>query len=90
MTPPSRRRITTVAERGRPEPSGHALTAVGFFGSPRSLDVSPGCWMLTNMVRLSGVVTTPVTSQPLGPVRKRRTSRVSGSAASIWLFPMAR
>ena len=53
--PPSRRRMATVAERGRPTPSGQALTPVGFFGSLRSLAVSPGCWMLTNIVRPSGV-----------------------------------
>jgi len=36
----------------------------------------------------SGVPVAPVISHPLGPVRNRRTSRVTGSAASIWLLPM--
>ena len=64
--------MTTVAARGRPLPSGQALTAVGLLGSLRSLAVSPGCWMFTNMLFPSGVVTTPVISQPFGPVKKRR------------------
>jgi hypothetical protein len=78
-----------VAERGRPAaaPSGQALIAVGLVGSLRSREVSPGCWMLTNMLAPSGVVTTPVISQALGPVRKRRVSPVAGSAASIMLLP---
>jgi hypothetical protein len=42
MRLPSSRRITTVAERGRPPDglSGHTLTACGFKGSLRSLEVS--------------------------------------------------
>jgi hypothetical protein len=85
MTPPSVLRITMAAERGRPPagPSGHAPTARGAAGLLRSLAVSPGCWTLTNMLVPSGVVTTPVISEALGPVRKRRISRVAGSAASI-------
>jgi hypothetical protein len=31
---------------------------------------------------------TPVISQLVGPVRKRRVSPVAGSQASIWLLPM--
>lgn len=55
--PPSLRRITTVAERGRrPLPSGQALTAAGAFGSERSVAGSPGCWTLTNIDVPSGVV----------------------------------
>ena len=69
--------MTTVAARGRPLPSGQALTAVGLLGSLRSLAVSPGCWMFTNIVFPSGVVTTPVSSQPFGPVKKRRISPVA-------------
>lgn len=81
MTPPSSFVMTTVAERGVVSPSrcGHWL------GLP-----SPGCWMLTNIVRWSGVVTTPVTSQPGTPVRNRRSCGTPASsvryglAASIW------
>jgi hypothetical protein len=43
--------------------------------------------MFTNIERRSGVVMTPVTSQPGGPTRKRRISLVVGSATSIWLLP---
>jgi hypothetical protein len=93
MMPPSRRRIATVAERGRPPafPLGQELTAIGFFGSLRggcSKGSSPGCWMLMKRVRWSGVSITPVISQPRGPTKNRRISPVPGSAASIWLLPM--
>ena len=77
MTPPSSFVITTVAERGTPSPSGQTL-----FGLPSAnasaVVVAPGCWTLTNIVRRSGVVTTPVISWPVGPVRKRRISPVVG------------
>lgn len=86
ITPPSSLRITTVAERGRPAPSGQRESFIGSAGSLRSLGDSPGCWMLTNIVRRSGVMTTPVTSQPAGPSRKRRISPWVGSQASIWLL----
>jgi CheY-like chemotaxis protein len=85
-------RMTTVAERGRPSgsKSGQLLTARGFsgVGVPQAVVVSPGCWTLMNIVLWSGVVMTPVISQPRGPTRKRRISRVAGSAASIWLLAM--
>src|SRR5688500_4991344 len=70
ITPPSRLRMTTVAERGRPagSKSGQLLTARGLsgVGLPHAVVVSPGCWTLTNMVRWSGVVMTPVISHPRG------------------------
>ena len=40
------------------------------------------------MVRESGVITTPVISQPEGPVRKRLVNPVRTSAASIMLLPI--
>ena len=43
---------------------------------------------MTNIVRMSGVQLTPVTSLLVGPVRKRRISPVRGSHASFWLLPM--
>ena len=49
---------------------------------------SPGCCTPTNRVRQSGVKVRPVISQATGPVRKRRTSPLAGSAHSIWLLPM--
>jgi hypothetical protein len=69
MTPPSRRRIATVAERGRPAPtpSGKVEIAVGRSGSARSEGDSPGCWMAMNIVVASGVIVMPVISQPRGP-----------------------
>ena len=76
-----------MADRGRAlpgtVPSGQALLGVAL---PSSRD-SPGCWMLTNSVRRSGVTTQPVTSLPLGAVRKRLMRPVAGSAHSIWLLP---
>src|SRR5688572_18028771 len=65
--PPSSRVMAMVAERGRElPPSGQWL-----FGA-ENVPPSPGCWMLTNIVRLSGVMHTPVISQSTGPTRKRR------------------
>jgi hypothetical protein len=77
--------MTTVAERGLPArgPSGHALTASGCKGLLRSLADSPGCCMLMNIVRRSGVMAMPVTSHPRGPVRKRRISADLVSAHNI-------
>ena len=98
MRPPSTLRITTVAGRGRRGllalPYGQLLTVDGFdvLGAPNWLFQyvvdSPGCWMLMNIVRWSGVIVTPVISQPRGPVMKRRTSFVTGLAASMALLPM--
>ena len=76
------RRITTVAGRGRRGllslPYGQLLTREGYCGEgapPARLFQyvvdSPGCWMLTNSVRWSGVAVMPVISQPRGPVMKR-------------------
>ena len=48
---------------------------------------SPGCWILTNSVRPSGAIVAPVTSALTGDTRKRRTSPVRGSAASMALLP---
>lgn len=66
---------------------GQALNAVGCAGSVNSLIGSLGCWMPTNIVRSSGVSNTPEISHWFGPTRKRRVSRVRGSAHSIWLLP---
>jgi hypothetical protein len=64
------------AERGRPagSKSGQLLTARGFsgVGVPQAVVASPGCWTLMNIVVWSGVVMTPVISQPRGPTRNRR------------------
>jgi 5-methyltetrahydrofolate--homocysteine methyltransferase len=68
-------------------PSGQELKRFGSAGLLAPVGASPGCWMPTNIVRRSSVTHTPVTSQMFGPVRKRRVSRVTGSAASIWLLP---
>ena len=90
MTPPTRLRIATVADRGRPpgRKSGQLEYLLTAAGSLRSLGVAPGCWMLTNSVVPSGVKVAPVSSQFGGPVRKRRVSPLAGSQASIWLLPM--
>jgi hypothetical protein len=57
ITPPSFLVTITVAERGRaPLPSGQLL--VNF----PTVERSPGCWMFTNIVFISGVLQTPVTS----------------------------
>ena len=40
------------------------------------------------MVLLSGVKAMPVTSLPLGAVRKRRYSLLPNTVATIWLLPM--
>src|SRR5690606_36344863 len=49
-SPPSARWITTVAARGRTVlPAGAAWVASSLWGQ------FPGCWMLTNIVRWSGV-----------------------------------
>jgi len=100
--PPSALRIATVAERGRPSglKSGQLEYRLGSAGllcrlgtsrpSSRGVSGSPGCWMLTNIVRPSGVSAMPVISQPTGPVRKRRTSPVAGSQArGKWGHPLA-
>jgi hypothetical protein len=42
---------------------------------------------MMNIIRWSGVVITPVISCPIGPVRKRRISPVTGFAASMALLP---
>lgn len=86
ILPPSSLRITTVAGRGRrgfaASPKGQLLTADGncTLGAPlrlfQNVVDSPGCWMFTNIVRRSGVMVTPVISQPRGPVRNRFTSAV--------------
>lgn len=82
ITPPSSWRITIVVGRGR-WLNGKLLTAVGLVtdGAPNrpfhKLVDSPGCCTSTNIVRPSGVVITPVISQPRGPVRKRLISPVS-------------
>ena len=39
-------------------------------GAP-AVPFSPGCWMPTNSVRPSGVLSTPVISHSFGPTRKR-------------------
>src|SRR5690606_40478534 len=72
--------MTTVADRGRPSgsKSGQLLTARGSsgVGVPHAVVASPGCCTLTNMLRWSGVIVTPVISHPHGPTRKRRISPV--------------
>src|SRR5690606_21459012 len=61
ITPPSFLVMMTVDERGSESPpSGQWL-------SPSS----PGCWMLMNIVLLSGVKVMPVTSHSFGPTKKR-------------------
>src|SRR5687767_284272 len=89
MAPPSSLVMTMHAERGRPPvaPSGQELKRFGFAGSFVPVGASPGCWMPTNIVLSSGVTNTPVISHTFGPVRKRRVSRVTGSAHNIWLLP---
>ena len=63
--------MTIVAERGRPVPVPVAWLCgqllVMLLGPP----FSPGCWMLTNSVRPSGVESMPVISHCFGPTRKR-------------------
>src|SRR6187551_1947868 len=82
ITPPSFLVTITVAERGRAvPPSGQLL--VKLVGVERS----PGCWIFTNMVFISGVPVTPVTSASIGPTKKRLSCLVTGSAANIWLLP---
>src|SRR5690606_32465225 len=87
--PPSFFQMTTVAGRGRVAagPSGQVETVSGSAWAWSRSGPSPGCWMLTKTNRWSGVQVMPVTSQPLGPVRKRRNSPETGSATSIWLLP---
>ena len=67
--PPSLRRIAKVQSRGTVMPSGRAGKLV-LLGSPL-----PGCWVLQNRVRRSGVTARPVISSPLTPVSRRRSSR---------------
>lgn len=43
--------------------------------------------MRVSICLTSGVIIMPVISQPGGPVRKRRTSPVLVSPASIWFLP---
>src|SRR5690606_26218862 len=77
ISPPSSFVMMMVDDRGiELPPSGQWLSPA-----------SPGCWILTNMVLLSGVKVMPVTSHSLGPTRKRRISLLAGSAHSIWLLP---
>ena len=87
--PPSSFQTTTVAERGRPPAaSGHFENASGSTSGATSglfgwLPYSPGCCTFTKTYFWSGVNVMPVISQPEGPTRKRRISRVDGSATSI-------
>ena len=87
-TPPSCRRMTTVAERGRPPVTplnwfaGQPEPASGLRGCERPPATSPGCWLLTNRLQPSGVAHRPLISQPFGPVRKRRISPLRTSARS--------
>jgi len=77
--------VTTAVMTGRISPFKDFPS---FFKAARFLDAQePGCWKFTNIVRWSGVVMTPVTSCPHGPVRNRRISPVAGSAASIAFIP---
>lgn len=81
MAPPSLRVTTNVAERGRlVEEAVVWLSGQALVGAVK-LPFSPGCCTLQNKVLPSGVTTTPVISQSLGPTRKRRT------VASVALAP---
>ena len=80
--------MAIVADRGlvNLSLSGQLETALGLAGSERSEGDSPGCWTLINIVFKSGVISTPVISQPFGPIKKRRNSFVAGSDAYMALF----
>src|SRR3546814_8736009 len=65
--PPSSLVMTMVAERGRDE----AELSDWLAGQLR-FPSSPGCWMLTNSARPSGVESMPVISHSFGPTRNRR------------------
>lgn len=75
IIPPFDLVITTVEERGRPSDleSGQLEIARGLLGSVMSSPPSPGCWILINSVRLSGVKAIPVISHPRGPVKSGDT-----------------
>lgn len=67
-----------VADRGREgvvDPDWlDSQLEVNVLGKPAPTP-SPGCWMLTNRVRPSGVESMPVISHSFGPTRKRRSVR---------------
>ena len=76
--------MTMVAERGRDmPPSGQWLENLSGLPMSAGLDSSPGCWMLTNSVRPSGVSARPVISQSAGPTRKRRSLSVPSGAPTL-------
>ena len=90
MRPPSSLVITIVAERGRAVRAAGAVARVarpvgwGTWRDPARrpwrASVSPGCWMLTNSARPSGVSQMPVISQSTGPTRKRFNRSGAGVA----------
>ncbi len=89
IIPPFDLVITTVEERGRPSDleSGQLEIARGLLGLVMSSPPSPGCWILINSVRLSGVKAIPVISHPRGPVKKRRYSIGAGQGRYHLVIP---